>query len=76
MPESNEQPSLSEPTPDLHCDNCGEEYQYDPLAGYGCLVLLDQREVPHRVLGVWCNEACLNEWLDTPEAAKWLAPGL
>jgi hypothetical protein len=68
--------TISEPIPDLECDNCGKEYRYDPLMGWGCLVLLDQRNIPNTILGSWCDEACLNEWLDTPEAKSLLAPGM
>ena len=66
----------SEPIPDLNCSNCHEEYKYDPLMGWGCLVLLDQRSIPHTIVGSWCDEACLNEWIDTKEAKDFLAPGM
>lgn len=63
-------------TEPISCDNCGKEYQYDSFHGYGCLVLTDDRQVPRTILGAWCDETCLNQWLDTPEAKDLLAPGL
>ena len=69
-------PTLSEPTPDIQCATCEQEYQYDPIMGYDCLILLDQREIPHTILGAWCDEVCLNRWLDTSEAKDLLAPGM
>lgn len=60
----------------IACANCGKEYQYDPLMGHGCLVLTDEREIPHTILGTWCDESCLNRWLDTSEAKDLLSPGL
>lgn len=66
----------SEPIPDLPCSHCGEIYRYDPVMGWGCLVLLDQRQAPHSILGAWCDEDCLNRWLDSAEAKDLLAPGM
>ena len=66
----------SDPHPNLQCASCDQEYQYDPLMGYGCLILLDQRQIPHTILGAWCDESCLNQWLDTSEAKDLLAPGM
>jgi len=60
----------------IFCANCGKEYQFDPLMGYGCLVFTDDRQVPRIILGAWCNEACLNKWTDTPEGKDLLAPRL
>ena len=51
--------TLSEPIPDLQCDSCGKEHRYDPLMGWGCIVLLDQTVIPNKILGAWCNEQCL-----------------
>lgn len=68
--------SLGEPIPDLSCGKCGEEYECDVVMGWGCLVLLDQRRIPFTILGSWCDEACLNDWLDTKEAKDLLAPSL
>ena len=62
--------TLSEPIPDLQCSNCGEGYRYDPLMGWGCLVLLNQKNIPNTILGAWCDEFCLLQWLDTPEEKR------
>lgn len=45
------------------CDTCGEEHFGDNWGLAGCLVLTDERVQPPQVIGVWCNEACLNKWL-------------
>jgi len=68
--------TLSGAIPDLQCNSCNQEYRYDPLMGWGCIVLLDQRNIPNAILGAWCDEDCLNHWLDTPEAKDLLAPGM
>jgi hypothetical protein len=65
---------LSEPIPDLRCSFCDGEHKYDPVMGWGCLVLLDQREAPNSILGAWCDEVCLHRWLDSAEAMNLLAP--
>ncbi len=59
---------LSTKITDLHCDNldCGKEYKYDRVMGWGCLVLMDERAIPHEVLGAWCDGACLTQWLEGP----------
>lgn len=67
---------LSEPVPDLECCNCRKRWAYDPVMGWGCFVLLDQRQVPHGILGAWCDKVCLNRWLDSAEAKELLAPGM
>ncbi|GAH18063.1 unnamed protein product [marine sediment metagenome] len=58
---------------DVQCSSCGEKHTYDRVTGYECLVLIDGRDRPNLVIGAWCNEACLNDWLDSP-AAKVLFP--
>ena len=52
----------------VKCANCGEEYAYDQIMGYECLVLVDGRDRPNLTIGAWCNEACLSHWLDSPES--------
>jgi len=61
---------LSEPIPKVRCLQCGEEYEYDPVAGWGCLILTDERNAPTVILGVWCSNSCLNEWLNKPQARR------
>ncbi len=68
--------NISDPVPDLDCSTCGEKHKYDRAMGWGCLILLDDREIPHTVLGAWCSEACLVDWLETQEAKALLAPGM
>ena len=68
--------TLSDPIPDLECSNCGKEHQYDPMAGWGCMVLTDESSAPASILGIWCDQECLNQWLDTHDAKLLLAPGL
>lgn len=58
------------------CDTCGEEYYEDNWGLAGCLVLTDERGQPAQVIGVWCNEACLNKWLDKPDGIKFLNPSM
>lgn len=51
------------------CETCREEHEENNFGKAGCLVLRDEREqVP--AVWAWCNEACLGEWLDSPEARE------
>ena len=62
--------TLSEPIPDLECLNCGRVYRYDGIGDWEeCLVLKDTRFIPPQV-ACWCDEACLGQWLDSPEAKE------
>jgi len=53
----------------VKCATCGEEHTYDQLMGYDCLVLIDGRNRPSFVWA-WCDEACFNHWLDSPDAKE------
>jgi len=55
---------------DVQCSSCGQEHAYDQATGYECLVLVDGRDRPNLVIGAWCDEACLNHWLDSPDAKQ------
>ena len=68
--------NITDPVPDLECSICAEKHKYDRVMGWGCLVLLDDREIPHTVIGAWCSESCLVDWLETKEAKALLAPGM
>ena len=61
---------LSEPMPIIKCLECDKEYQYDPLTGWGCLYLTDDRGEPQVILGAWCDKTCFGKWLDNSEARK------
>ena len=56
----------------VSCETCGEKHTYDQLMGYDCLVLIDGRYCPNS-LWAWCNEVCLNQWLDSPNAKELFA---
>lgn len=62
--------TLSEPIPKVNCLECGKEYEYDPVAGWGCLILTDERNAPTVILGIWYNKTCLNQWLSKPKAKE------
>jgi len=51
------------------CESCGGEHTYDLLMRYDCLVLIDGRVRPN-IVWAWCNEVCLNQWLDSPHAKE------
>ncbi len=53
----------------VKCATCRSEHTYDQAMGYGCLVLIDGRDRPNRIWA-WCDEVCLNEWLDSTEAKE------
>jgi len=48
---------------ELHCLMCNKELPEDNFGKRDALVLFDEREQIPVVLGVWCNEKCLGEWL-------------
>ena len=58
----------------LKCETCGKEHAYDQVMGYDCLVLVDGRDRPNTAWA-WCDEACLNHWLDSPNS-KQLFPAM
>jgi len=49
--------------PELHCLMCNEELPGDNFGRRNALVLTDEREQIPVVLGAWCNEKCMGEWL-------------
>ncbi len=53
----------------ITCLTCGKKYEADQVMGYDCLVLVDGRDCPNQAIA-WCDEACFNHWLDTPEAKQ------
>ena len=57
-------------TEDVVCLSCGEKHTYDRLMGYDCLVLIDGRNQPSMIVGAWCDEGCLSDWLDSPDAKQ------
>jgi len=48
---------------ELHCLMCNEELPEDSWGKRDAIVLTDEREQIPAVLGVWCDEKCLGEWL-------------
>jgi len=48
---------------ELRCLMCDEELPEDNFGRRNALVLTDEREQIPAVLGAWCNEKCLGEWL-------------
>jgi hypothetical protein len=48
---------------ELHCLMCNEELPEDNFGRRNALVLTDEREQVPLVLGAWCDEKCLGEWL-------------
>jgi len=48
---------------ELHCLNCSAELPGDNFCQRSALVLTDEREQVPAVLGAWCDEKCLGEWL-------------
>ncbi|MBI4215903.1 MAG: hypothetical protein HY687_00695 [Chloroflexi bacterium] len=58
-----------EDSPVFICEACQKEHEEDNFGQAGCLVLRDEREQV-AVSWVWCDEACLSQWLDSPEARQ------
>ena len=54
----------------VECSACGQRHTYDRVTGYECLVLIDGRDRPNLVAGAWCDEGCLSDWLDSPDAKQ------
>jgi hypothetical protein len=48
---------------DLRCLCCDRELPEDNLSSRNALVLTDERGQVSEVLGAWCDEKCLGEWL-------------
>ena len=48
---------------ELHCLMCEKELPEDNFCRRNALVLTDEREQIPVVLGAWCNEKCMGEWL-------------
>jgi hypothetical protein len=48
---------------ELHCLNCNQELPEDNFMKRDALVLTDERQQAPVVLGAWCDEKCLGEWL-------------
>ena len=53
----------------LNCATCGEEHEFENPTGYDCLILMDGREAPVRIIA-WCDESCFNQWLGSPAARE------
>jgi hypothetical protein len=47
----------------LRCLSCDKELPDDNLLNRSALVLTDERQPIPAVLGTWCDEKCLGEWL-------------
>lgn len=47
----------------LRCLMCDRELPEDASGRHNSLVLSDEREQVPAVLGAWCDEKCLGEWL-------------
>ncbi len=48
---------------ELCCLMCSTELPEDNFMRRGALVLTDEREQIPVVLGAWCDEKCMGEWL-------------
>ncbi len=48
---------------DLHCLSCDRELPDDNFLNRNALILTDERQSIPEVLGAWCDEKCLGEWL-------------
>ncbi len=48
---------------ELRCLMCNGELSEDNFGRRGALVLTDERQQIPTVLGVWCDEMCMGEWL-------------
>ena len=47
----------------LRCLMCNKELPEDSFGRRNALVLTDEREQTAVVMGAWCDEKCLGEWL-------------
>jgi len=47
----------------LHCLNCNRELPEDNFCSRHALILTDERGQDSEVLGAWCDEKCMGEWL-------------
>jgi len=48
---------------ELRCLMCNEEWPEDNFGKRNALVLTDEREQIPVVMGAWCDEKCMGEWL-------------
>ena len=48
---------------ELQCLMCLDELPEDNLGRRSAIVLTDEREQIPQVLGAWCDEKCMGEWL-------------
>ena len=48
---------------ELHCLNCNKELSEDSFSSRNALVLTDERQQMAVVMGAWCDETCMGEWL-------------
>ena len=48
---------------EVRCLMCNEELPEDNFGRRNALVLTDERREIPAVLGAWCDEACMGEWL-------------
>lgn len=48
---------------ELYCLNCDKELPEDNFCSHNALILTDEREQVSEVIGVWCDEKCMAEWL-------------
>jgi len=48
---------------ELQCLMCDKELAEDDCGRRDALILIDEREQSPAVLGAWCDEKCLGEWL-------------
>lgn len=47
----------------LYCLNCDKELPEDNFCSRNALILTDERGQVSEVLGAWCDEKCMAEWL-------------
>ncbi len=48
---------------ELRCLMCNDKLSEDNFGRRGALVLTDERQKIPAVLGAWCDERCMGEWL-------------
>ena len=48
---------------ELKCLCCDKELPIDNFLNHNALILIDERQSIPEVLGTWCDEKCLGEWL-------------
>lgn len=48
---------------ELHCLNCNRALLEDSWGRRNALLLTDERRQTSEVLGAWCDELCMGEWL-------------